>query len=137
MSSIGFTSGQLEREQHALHRLNSAAIALQADALGMRARLGIDDHALAEARVTMGDFAETLRAALAHNGDELSIRPLIRRVKAGRKPVDDWLEDLTRLVSMLRAGTPVPADQIAVLDDLVRLIDAGVTEDLYRLYGRR
>lgn len=137
MSTLGFTSGQLEREQHALHRLNSAAIALQADALGMRARLNIDDETLAQARVTMGEFAETLRQALATDRDELSLRALISRVKAGPKSLDDWLEDLTTIVTTLRDGTRVSIDQTAVLDDLVRLIDAGVTEDLYRLYGRR
>ena len=137
MSSLGFTSGQLEREQHALHRLNSAAIALQADALGMRSRLGIDDAALGDARATMRDFAVTLRDALAADRDELPLRSLIARVKAGPKPPGDWLEDLTQLVTTLRTDARVSPEQTSVLDDLVRLIDAGVTEDLYRLYGRR
>ena len=137
MSSLGFTSGQLEREQHALHRLNSAAIALQADALGMRARLGIDDEALADARVTMREFAEKLRDALVADKDELSLRALIARVKASPKPLSDWVEDLSKLIVTLRGAASVSVPQTAVLDDLVRLIDAGVTEDLYRLYGRR
>ena len=137
MSSIGFTSGQLEREQHALHRLNSAAIALQADALGMRAQLGIDEGALSEARLTMREFAVRLRDALAANQDDLSLRSLVERVKAGPKPSGDWVEDLSNLIATLREGVRVSVEQTGVLDDLVRLIDAGVTEDLYRLYGRR
>jgi hypothetical protein len=137
MSCLGFTSGQLEREQHALHRLNSAAIALQADALGMRSRLGIDDEALTDARATMSEFAAMLRDALAAGREELSLRTLVARMKEGPKPLGDWLEDLTQLVSTLRSSARVSVDQTAVLDDLVRLIDAGVTEDLYRLYGRR
>lgn len=137
MSTLGFTSGQLEREQHTLHLLNSATIALQADALGMRERLNIGDDALAQARVTMREFAETLRQALAADRDDLPVRALVARVKASPKPLGDWLEDLATLVRTLQGDTRVSAEQTAVLDDLVRLIDAGVTEDLYRLYGRR
>ena len=137
MSSIGFTSGKLEREQHTLHRLNSAAIALQADALGMRERLGIDDNAVSRARATLTEFAATLRDALANDKDELAVRPLIERVKTSAKPISDWVDDLTTLLAVLSTKARVTSEQTAVLDDLVRLIDAGVTEDLYRLYGRR
>jgi hypothetical protein len=78
-----------------------------------------------------------LRDALAEGRDDIAVRALVERVKAGAKPISDWLEDLTALVASLDADKPVSKEQTTVLDDLVWLIDAGVTEDLYRLYGRR
>lgn len=137
MSSLGFTSGQLEREQHALHRINSAAMALQAEAIGMKSRLSIEDSALADARTIIREFAMILRDALGGVHDELALRTMVSRVKSGSKPINDWIEDLTLLIDVLNSKGRVSSDHVGTLDDLVRLIDAGVTEDLYRLYGRR
>ena len=51
------------------------------------------------------------------------------------KPVEDWIEDLERLIEHLQNNRIVD-DDVVVIEDILSLLDDQFTEDLRRLYLR-
>ena len=137
MSNISYTSGQLEHKQQLLDEVNRAVLTLQADALGLRAAMHVDDDAVERSRRVADIFAQQIEGALAGHALDPIIAALVVRMAALGKPDSDWLQDLRALRNALVHGQPVPTERLMVLAELVRLVDREFTEDLYRLYGRR
>lgn len=137
MSNISYTSGQLEHKQQLLDEVNRAVLTLQADALGLRAAMRVDDEAVERSRQVADGFAEKIERALAGRALDPIIAALVVRMVALGRPNNDWLHDLRALRNALVHGQTVPAERLTVLAELVRLVDREFTEDLYRLYGRR
>jgi hypothetical protein len=137
MSNISYTSGQLEHKQQLLDDVSRAVLTLQADALGLRVAMQVDDDAVERSRRIADTFAHEVEGALAAQSPDPIIGALIVRMMALGKPDADWIQDLRALRNALVHGRPVPAERLIVLAELVRLVDREFTEDLYRLYGRR
>jgi hypothetical protein len=137
MSSIGYTSGQIERKHELLDALNGAVLTLQADALALRATMGIGDAAVDAARAVARRFVIAVDAAFGGRTDDPIIDAVIRRIPHSGKPIDDWRDDLRSLQDALGRVSPVGRRELSVLTDLLRLVDREFTDDLYRLYGRR
>ncbi|MDQ6830216.1 MAG: hypothetical protein M3081_15270 [Gemmatimonadota bacterium] len=137
MSTIGYTSGQIEQKQRLLDLVNHAVLALQADALGMRETLHLDEPELQESRSVACRFATDVERALEGQSADPLIHALVLHVAATAKPSQDWIEDLRALRNALVHIEPVPTTRLAVLSELVRLFDREFTEDLFRMYGRR
>ena len=137
MSNISYTSGQLEHKQKLLDEVNRAVLTLQADALGLRAAMHVDDDAVERSRRVADTFAQKIEAALDGPVLDPIISALIARMATLGKPTSDWIQDLHSLRNALMHGQPVPAERLMVLAELVRLVDREFTDDLYRLYGRR
>jgi hypothetical protein len=137
MSTLGYTSGQIEHKQRLLEKINEALLDLQADAHRVGHPLGIKPSDLAGSRNVAGDFARDIIDALESKTNNPTLGTLVRRIAAQPKPINDWIEDLQALRTALAGKQPVSEPQLRVLSDLVRLFDREFTEDLYRLYGRR
>lgn len=137
MSNIGYTSGQIEHKQQLLDEVNRAVLTLQADALGLRTAMHVDEPAVVRSRTVADAFAKDVEAGLQGHTLNPIIAALVTRMTAFGKPASDWVQDLSALRNALVHGQPIPPERLGVLTELVRLVDREFTEDLYRLYGRR
>jgi hypothetical protein len=136
MSSLGSISGHLEREQQLLRELNTALIALEADALGRTSDFGLSYEDVSRSRQTLLDFTARLRSALDQKSTSVDLQPLVYRLKSGMKPLEDWQEDFDRLVKELQARDHLEDEVLPILEDVLSLLDSEFTEDLRRLYAR-
>ena len=136
MSDLGSISAHLGREQQLLRQLNSALIALEADALGRTSEFGLSEEDIAENRRLILDFVVRFHSALDDESTSLDMRSLIHRLKSGIKPIGDWREDLDDLINQLEQGGELGDNAIPTLEDIISLIDIEFTEDLKRLYAR-
>jgi hypothetical protein len=136
MSSLGSISGHLEREQQLLRELNTALIALEADALGRTSDFGLSDEDVLRSRQTLLGFTVRLRSALDQKSTSVDLQPLVHRLKSGMKPLEDWQEDFGRLVKELQSRDHLEDEVLPILEDVLSLLDSEFTEDLRRLYAR-
>jgi hypothetical protein len=136
MSKLGFVSGHLEREQQLLRELNSALLALEAEALSRTADLGFSDEDVSSSRQILHGFVSRLKAALTQESTPTDIQFLVHRIKNDKKPLDDWQEDLNLLVTKLQASEQLGDEALPILEDILSLLDSEFAEDLQRLYFR-
>lgn len=137
MSKLGSLSGHLDREEQRLRDLNWALLTLEANTLGKTAEFGVDEAEVERSRQVLLDFAQRLQEALsARESTEGDMQSLVVRIRSGMKPLDDWCEDLERLVHHLQTSVQVSDDLFPVLEDILSLLDTEFAEDLRRLYAR-
>ena len=137
MSTLGFLSDKLDREQTRLQELNEALLALQAEAVGRAADLGYGKEALVGFRAVLAEFTAKLQREIEdcerENG---SLSPIIARLReGGAKPLGDWKEDLAQLQTALQTNAPLPDDLAGVLEELIGILDVQLTKDFSRLYS--
>ncbi len=137
MSLLGYVSGQIEREERLLEQLSKATFVLQADSLGLAERVGVTAEDVSRSRDQVSAFAARLVAALARNDVDPAVAPILKRIQQSPMPVSDWSQDLRALAKATGTPGPFPDQALNTLSSIVRFIDVGFTEELYRLYGRR
>jgi hypothetical protein len=137
MSTLGFLSDKLDREQTVLQELNEALLGLQAEAVGRASDLGYDKNALQAFRKTLTEFITRLQREVEDGERENgSLSPIVLRLKEGRaKPIGDSKEDLAQLQSALQADAPLPDQLAEVLEELIEVLDVQLTKDFSRLYS--
>jgi len=137
MSKLGFVSGHLEREQQLLRELNSALLALEAEALGKNVDLGFSDEDVLSSRQLLHNFVSRLEEALVQGkATPTDIQVLIHRIKNHKKPVEDWQQDIKGLVNRLQAPEQLRDTDMLILEDILSLLDSEFVEGLQRLYFR-
>ena len=136
MSTLGFVSGHLEREQQLLRELNSALLAQEAEALGRASDLGFSEEDVSKSRQILCEFVIRLRAALTLETTTTDIQSLVHRIKSGMKPLEDWREDLDALTNKLQTTEALTDEDLPTLEDILSLLDSEFAEDLQRLYSR-
>lgn len=136
MSTLGFVSGHLEREQQLLRELNSALLAQEAEALGRASDLGFSEEDVSKSRQILCEFVIRLRAALTLETTTTDIQSLVHRIKSGMKPLEDWREDLDALTNKLQTTETLTDEDLPTLEDILSLLDSEFAEDLQRLYSR-
>lgn len=137
MSKLGFVSGHLEREQQLLRELNSALLALEAEALGKTVDLGFSHEDVLSSRQILHNFVSRLEAALKEdNAIPTDIQVLVNRIKNHKKPLQDWQQDLEKLGLILQASEQLRDADMPILEDILSLLDSQFAEDLQRLYSR-
>ncbi|MGF2035398.1 MAG: hypothetical protein RMZ43_008795 [Nostoc sp. CmiVER01] len=137
MSKLGFVSGHLEREQQLLRELNSALLALEAEALGKTVDLGFSDEDVLSSRQILHNFVIRLEATLKEDSAiPTDIQVLVNRIKNHKKPLQDWQQDLEKLGLRLQASEQLRDADMPILEDILSLLDSQFAEDLQRLYSR-
>lgn len=136
MSNLGSIFGHLGREQQLLRELNSALMALEADALGRTSDFGLSEEDVLRSRKKLLNFIVRLLSALNQESTSIDMQSLVHRLKSGIKPIEDWREDLGELVKQLRSGDKLRDNVLPMLEDVLSLLDSEFTEDLKRLYAR-
>lgn len=137
MSKLGFVSGHLDREQQLLRELNSALLALEAEALGKTVDLGFSDEDVLNSRQILHNFVSRLDAALGEGkAIPTDIQVLVHRIKSHKKPLEDWQQDLEKLANRLQASEQLKDADMPILEDILSLLDSQFAEDLQRLYFR-
>src|SRR6266446_10619648 len=131
MSTLGFLSDKLDREQTVLQELNEALLGLQAEAVGRASDLGYDKKALAAFRARLAEFITLLQREIEDGERENgSLSPIVARLKENRtKPLGDWNEDLAQLQAALQTDAPLPDDLAGVLEGLIDILDVQLTKD--------
>jgi len=137
MSKLGFVSGHLEREQQLLRELNSALLALEAEALGKTVDLGFSDEDVLSSRQILHNFVNRLKAALGEGkAIPADIQVLVYGIKNHKKPLEDWQQDLEKLANILQTSEQLRDADMPILEDILSLLDSQFAEDLQRLYFR-
>jgi chromosome segregation ATPase len=137
MSKLGFVSGHLEREQQLLRELNSALLALEAEALGKTADLGFSEEDVLSSRQILHNFVNHLEAALGEGkAIPTDIQVLVHGIKNHKKPLEDWQQDLEKLANRLQTSEQLRDADMPILEDILSLLDSQFAEDLQRLYFR-
>jgi hypothetical protein len=136
MSTLGYTSGQIEHKEQVLDELNRAALALQADALQLRTAMHVDNAVIEWSRRIVDAFAQRVEDGLAGRVTDAVVHAVIVNVDTSSRPREDWANDLHELRSAIAHRQPVSSAQLRVLLDLIRYIDRAFTDDLHRLFGR-
>jgi hypothetical protein len=137
MSKLGFVSGHLDREQQLLRELNSALLALEAEALGKTVDLGFSDENVLSSRHILHNFVNRLEAVLGEGqAIPTDIQVLVYRIKNHKKPLEDWQQDLKKLANRLQASEQLRDADMPILEDILSLLDSQFAEDLQRLYFR-
>lgn len=137
MSKLGFVSGHLDREQQLLRELNSALLALEAEALGKTADLGFSEEDVLSSRQILHTFVSRLEAALGESkATPTDIQVLVYRIKNHKKPLEDWQQDLKKLANRLQTSEQIRDADMPILEDILSLLDSEFVEGIQRLYFR-
>ena len=137
MSKLGFVSGHLDREQQLLRELNSALLALEAEALGKTADLGFSEEDVLSSRQILHNFVRRLEAALGESkATPTDIQVLVYRIKKHKKPLEDWQQDLKKLANRLQTSEQIRDADMPILEDILSLLDSEFVEGIQRLYFR-
>ncbi|MEG3954220.1 hypothetical protein QUB10_06105 [Microcoleus sp. B5-D4] len=137
MSKLGFVSGHLDREQQLLRELNSALLALEAEALGKTADLGFSEEDVLSSRQILHNFVSRLEAALGESkATPTDIQVLVYRIKKHKKPLEDWQQDLKKLANRLQTSEQIRDADMPILEDILSLLDSEFVEGIQRLYFR-
>lgn len=137
MSKLGFVSGHLEREQQLLRELNSALLALEAEALGKTADLGFSEEDVLSSRQILHNFVSRLEAALGESkATPTDIQVLVYRIKNHKKPLEDWQQDLKELANRLQTSEQLRDADMPILEDILSLLDSEFVEGIQRLFFR-
>ena len=135
MRDLGAISTKLQREGELLKRLNDALLILEVDALGRISEVDISSEDVIKSRKFIIEFAQRLCSVLKQEAPSIDLAPVVNHFKSGMKPVEDWIEDLERLIEHLQNNRIVD-DDVVVIEDILSLLDDQFTEDLRRLYLR-
>ena len=135
MSTLGSVTSQLEREQELLRRLNTALLALEAEALGRIADFGFSAEDVSDSRTALSDFVKRLREGLAAENVSVDLQPLVNRMRGDMKPLEDWRTDLDGLETQLKQRDRLDESTLPVIEDVLTLLDSEFTQDLRRLYA--
>jgi hypothetical protein len=135
VSKLGSLSGEAERDQRLLSRLNDAVIALQVDALGKSGEFSLSDEVISQSRKTLADFVERFQAELRQEGSTADLYPLGFKIRTGMKPLKDWQQDLAKLSHQLSEPGAIGLEDLPIFEEILSLLDDEFADDLRQLYA--
>lgn len=136
MSELGSITGKLHREEQFLRKLNEALLVLEADTLGRSSDFNFSSQQISESRAFLVDFAQRLCFVLKQQSPSIDLLPVIRHLRSGMKPVEDWIEDLEELIHQLQGTEKLTYEVFSILEEILSLLDSEFADDLQRLYSR-
>ena len=136
MSGLGSISGKIQREAHIMDKLNDAVMIIEADTLRRSKDFGFSSKDISNSYQYINDFASRLHSVLKHEVTSIDFQPIINGIDSGVKPLNDWIEDLEKLMIQTQKGQKLETDSLSILEDILSLLDTQFTDDLQRLYIR-
>lgn len=136
MNELGSVSGKLQREVEILRELNNALLVVEVDALGRNSDFSFSEEEISKSRCFLLDFATRLCSVLKQQSPSVDLQPIVNHLKSGMKPIDDWIEDLESVIQQIQSNKKTKGEMLAILEDILSLLDSQFTEDLQRLYAR-
>jgi hypothetical protein len=143
MSVLAALAAKTTNDEEFLGRINDALLQLQLEAAGRVADLGYKSEDLELSRKVLREFLEVLarvigraqRIELSSAGTqaELAAEEILRQLDEQGKPREDWLEDINRTLERLKTGTPIEADDWALLEQVIDFLDTELAQDLVAL----
>jgi len=134
MSALSAISGRFVIKEH--NRFLLALLNLRTQARGQATKFGLQEKDFEESRETLLDVVVSLREALDQEFPHRDLRPLVCRIKDDKKSMEDWRKDLDVVANQLQLKEPVTDEIFAVLDDVLRILDAEFAYHLDRLRNR-
>ena len=136
MNELASVSGKLQREVETLRELNNALLVIEASALERSSDFGFSSEDVSKSQKFITDFASRLLSVLKKEAPPLYLQPIIDHLKSGMKPIEDWTEDLEKIAEEISSNKKLTDDSLAILEDILSLLDNQFAEDLQRLYAR-
>ncbi len=136
MNELASVSGKLQREVETLRELNNALLVIEASVLERSSEFGFSPEDVSKSQKFIIDFATRLLSVLKEEAPPLYLQPIVDHLKSGMKPVDDWVEDLEKITEEIGSNKELTDDSLAILEDILSLLDDQFAEDLQRLYAR-
>ena len=103
---------------------------------GYATKLGLQQKDFEKGRKTLFDVVVPLREALDQECPQIDFWPLVRRMKKGKKSMEDWRKDLDMVAAQLQLKEPVTDEGLSILDEVHRVLEAEFSQDLRRLRNR-
>lgn len=136
MSSLGYFASRLDRQQTRLERLSEALLLLRAWSLGQLNNLGATDEELRTAQSVALEFVgEVLRALQSGEGDE-DTKKIVTKIRDGRSPDTDWVQDLEEAQRLLASQRPPTEPLMERLREAVGMLRQQVAESSNRIRPR-
>jgi len=135
MSELGSISGKLQKEEKLLRELNNALLVIEAHALKRSSDFGFSIKKVSECRKFVLDFATRLLSIIKEQAPPAELKIIVEHIKSGMKPIDDWIEDLETLINQIQNNKEIGSENLAILEDIMSLLDSQFTDDLQRLYS--
>lgn len=136
MNKLASLSGKLQREVEILRELNNALLVIEASALDRSSEIGFSPSDITKSQKFITDFASRLLVVLKEEAPPLSLQPIIDHLRSGMKPIEDWIEDLEKIIEEIKSNKKLTDESLAILEDILSLLDNQFAEDLQRLYAR-
>lgn len=136
MNELAAVSGKVDREAETLRELNNALLVIESSALDRGSEFGFSSEDVEKSEKFIVDFAERLLSVLKEKSPPLFLQPIVDHLKSGMKPVEDWIEDLENISEKISSNKKLSEDSLAILEDIISLLDDQFVEDLQRLYAR-
>lgn len=136
MNELGAVSGKLQREVEILRELNNALLIIETSALDRSSDFGFSPDDVSKSQGFLLDFVRRFCSALKQESPPLHLQPIVDHLKSGMKPIKDWTEDLEGLIEQIQSKKKLTDDSLAILEDILSLLDTQFTDDLQRLYAR-
>lgn len=136
MSSLGYFASRLDRQQTRLEKLSEALLLLRAWGLGQLNNLGATDDELRTAQSVASEFiGELLRALQSGEGDE-DTKNIVAKIRDGRSPDTDWVQDLEEAQRLLGNQRPPTESLMERLREAVGMLRQQVAESSNRIRPR-
>lgn len=135
MSNLATASGRLDWEQRQLRELNTALLAMEAEALDRADRMGFTPIQIQTGRRILSEFIDNLNKAILGDEPAAPFQSLAEKLKSSPIPFDDWKADLQSLGRGLELTKPIEERFIPVIEELLSLLDSDFALELNRLYG--
>ncbi len=136
MSSLGYFASRLDRQQTRLERLSEALLVLRAWALGELTNLGATEKELQTAQSVASEFINELLGALKSGEGDEDMKNIVTKIRDGRSPDTDWMQDLEETQRILGSGRPLTEPLMERLREAVGMLRQQFAEGSNRIRPR-
>jgi len=135
MSIHSGLASHVEEEGEILRRLNEATLHFQAGILGDTELLGLTHKQVKKSGKVLSEFLQNLLEAIDKPTGDATITFLVNCLRDGPKPMEDWKEDIHRLVNAIKTEKSDDAN-LSAIEDILALLNDDYSEGVRALYYR-
>jgi hypothetical protein len=135
MSIHSGLASHIEEEGEVLRRLNEATLHFQAGILGDTELLGLTHKQVKKSGKVLSEFLQNLLEAIDKPTGDATIAFLVNCLRDGPKPMEDWKEDIQRLINAIKTGKSNDAC-LSSIEDILALLNDDYSEGVRALYYR-
>lgn len=136
MSIHSGLASHIEEEGEILRRLNEATLHFQAGILGDTELLGLTPKQVKKSGKVLSEFLQNLSEAIDKPTDDATVSFLVSCLRDGPKPIEDWKDDIQRLINAISTGKFDDTSALSSIEDILALLNDDYSEGVRALYYR-